>query len=311
MTESKDNHQHIEAATGLDNNLISNDPIQDRTGKNITNNPTPIHAAVEPSAVEPSAGGNAYVIGQLGYDFGTETNKAIWEQRLSGNATDPAVMVAFLKVNPHDATELIWTLSQETVPIYAVHPFGAYASAVYDRIIQLFEEQINGNVERVAVAGVLGRSSRLLDGHIVGNLNVTTPRNIVGWDTAALASAALGASPPAALVAEFENFLQRIYHDLRNHGIADGSRALNYAATNATQAGSVFTQAFKDGMSLANVAANPSPIARPGTITYDVTMTFFNPSDRLNTAKKVYRLMVDVSETAPISVGQIRTWSEY
>lgn len=307
MNELKVNNDSIQT----DNNLGTNDLSENPIVENQQSNTPKINLGVEPSGIEPSGGNNGYVLGQLGYDFGTETNKALWEQRLNGQATDPKVMVAFLRANPHDATELIWTISQDTVPIYAVHPTGPYAPAVYERIIQLYSEQLDGVIERVAVAGIVHGFSRLLDGHVVNNILVSNPRYIVGWNTADLTKAALGSKASAAVKSNFENFLQRIYHEMRNHGISDGNRALNYAATNAYQPGSVFTQAFKDGMQLASVTTSPSPIARPGTITYDINMTFFNPNDQHNTAKKVYRFMVDVSEVMPVSVGQIRSWSVY
>lgn len=297
-------------------NNVPQDNLENITNSTIAmlnNDPTSnMVEGVQPSGIETSGiGAPIYAIGQLGYDFGTETKKNIWEQRLDGKATDPKVMIAFLKNNPHDATELIWTLSQDTVPIYAVHPYGAYAAAVYARIIQIYEAQVDGAIQRVAVAGQAGGSSHLLDGHIVGNVNVSSPRNIVAWNTQDLANAALGSRASAAAKSNFENFLQRIYHELRNHGVTNESRALNYAATNAAQAGSVFTQAFKDGMQLASITATPSPIARPGTVTYDVNMTFFDPTSRFEKAKKVFRFMVDISHVMPVGVGQVRSWSVY
>lgn len=291
---------------------ISNDSTMNLTTENNKTITHQTNTGVLPSGEDTSGISNVYTIGQIGYDFGTETNKAIWEQRLNGKATNPEVMATFLKQNPHDAIELFWTLNQDTVPIYGITPLGSFGGPTYNRIIQLFTEQLSGQIERVAIAGIMGRGRvRLLNRQKIPKLAVTTPRNIVGLNTADLTKAAIGARANTTVKANFENFLQRIYHELRNMGVSDADRALNYAATNAYQAGSVFTQAFKEGMSLSTVSSNSSPIARPGTITYDVNMTFFDPSRRFEKAKKVYRFMVDVSHVTPVSVGQIRSWSVY
>ncbi|NEO31893.1 MAG: hypothetical protein F6K36_15945 [Symploca sp. SIO3C6] len=40
-------------------------------------------------------------------------------------------------------------------------------------------------------------------------------------------------------------------------------------------------------------------------------LTFFNPSQRYNQARKVYRFTVDVSDMVPVTVGSVRSWSVY
>ena len=54
-----------------------------------------------------------------------------------------------------------------------------------------------------------------------------------------------------------------------------------------------------------------SPICRPGSDCYDVTLSFFNPKERLTVARKEYRFTIDVSDVVPVTVGEVRAWSVY
>jgi hypothetical protein len=40
-------------------------------------------------------------------------------------------------------------------------------------------------------------------------------------------------------------------------------------------------------------------------------LTFFNPSRRLEQARRVYRFTVDVSDVIPVTVGKVRHWDVY
>jgi hypothetical protein len=86
---------------------------------------------------------------------------------------------------------------------------------------------------------------------------------------------------------------------------------MNYAATNAFQVARVFESAIGEALELDGIAVEPSPICRPGSDCWDVKLTFFDPTKRLQRARKVYRFTIDVSDVVPVTVGVVRSWSVY
>jgi hypothetical protein len=121
--------------------------------------------------------------------------------------------------------------------------------------------------------------------------------------------------PTEAEVAGFANYLNRIYYQMRNLGVAPQERALNFAATNAYQAGQAFEKAFEQGgdqgappmLFLQGITPQKSPICRPDSDCWDVEITFFDPVNT-NRSALYYRFTVDVSEVLPVTIGKPRWW---
>ncbi|MBL7749602.1 MAG: PatA/PatG family cyanobactin maturation protease [Chitinophagaceae bacterium] len=252
-----------------------------------------------------------YALGNLDYDFGSEAHRDSFAQSMGGNPNDPAAIIKYLKANPWAAEELTWTLNIDATPIYAICPFGPYSTGAFERIRQYFEQQQNGNIQRISVPGVSHGSTTLLNGYGVANL-MPNLRGMYSWTTEALTAAATSTKGSAKALAEnVGNFLNRIYYQMRNLGTTPQERALNYAATNAFQVSAVFSAALKENLELHEIAAEKSPICRPGSDCYDVTLSFFNPKERLTVARKEYRFTIDVSDVVPVTVGEVRAWSVY
>ncbi len=277
-------------------------------------------------------GTQVFAIGSLGYDFGSQVRRDAFKQlmpaieaensRVSGNSHDPRQMAALLREYPAESPDLIWTLNQDLAPVYALEPKGPYAAEVYRRfrlllLAQTVPRDNRAFVERTSIPGLTtGRSVRLLSGETVPVIELPGTRGVHGWNVDGLVAAALAALPeppdemesarlPAALAA----FLNRIYHELRNLGATSRDRALNYCATNAVQAATVFREAIVAGMDLDTITAEKSMVCRSGSNCWDVKLRFFNPDNGLR-AKQVYRFTIDVSELTPVTVGDVRSWSE-
>ena len=259
-----------------------------------------------------------YVLGQIGYDFVSDARRDSFIQQGLASPDDPAQMLAFLAEHPADATALTWILAQEATAIYAIRPAGAYAAQIYERLREFLNSQISEGTERVSSPGYTSGSAALRNGQIVPVIYPEL-RGMFSWTTKSLVTAAVGEpSGDEEQRGEYEsraeevaNFLERVYYEIRNFGIAPQERAINYAATNAFQVDHIYRDAIRAGMSLDRIEVERSPICRPESDCWDVKLTFFDPSSRLEKARTVYRFTVDVSDIIPITLGKVRRWSVY
>ena len=290
-------------------------------------------ASVAPSMADAAEGeGPVYALGNISYDFGTEARRDSFKQlmppvEIDGNVVPPnpydaRQLVAYLGSHPYEGRALIWTLNIELTPIYALEPAGAFGANLYELLTQMLAGEVLAegdpdHIQRVSIPGALtGRTVRLFSGQHVPVLQLENPRGAYGWKTNALvdqAAAAVsgkkGASADADTIASsLRSFLDRVYYDLRNLGVLSSDRALNFAATNAFQAATVFSEALGSGMQLEDIATEPSPFARADADAWDVKLKFFDP-DNTRRARKVYRFTVDVSEMMPVTLGEVRSWT--
>lgn len=284
-------------------------------------------AAVMPSEVQAAECGScaaeksappvmAYALGQIGYDFGTEARRDQFIQLTNRNVFDHQQLLAFLQQDPASAASLNWTLSLDTTVIYAIIPFGPFAGVGYERLRQALNAQLTEGAERVSVPGYVKGSTKLLNGQEVPILYADL-RGIFSWSTSALVTAILGEAPKEKKAAEehlrklegVQNFLERVYYEVRNLGITPQERAMNYAATNAFQLEFIFKDAVLNDMELDSIEVERSPVCRPGADCWDVKLTFFNPAKRQEQARHVYRFTVDVSDVIPVTVGKVRHWN--
>lgn len=296
-----------------------------------------VSGAVSPSVVQPAAcacQGSAaapqlvYVIGQPGYDLISEARLDSLVQKMAavngstperGMAYQTDKMLAYLEGHPWDAPALEWTLSLDGTPIYALRPQGAFAADVYKELRRFLREQLEEGVERISVPGVITGKARLLNGQVVP---VIAPelRGMYSWTTRALVESVVGAAPAvedADAKEKYEqkrfglrNFLDRVYHALRNLGVTPADRAVNFAATNAYSAEQAFAAALKERerVELDSINVVRSPICRPSSDCWDVEIYFFFPDRQVQTVRKVYRFTVDVSDTVPVTIGPMRAW---
>jgi cyanobactin maturation PatA/PatG family protease len=284
-------------------------------------------AQISASAIDPSdcacsknkaPPATAYVLGQIGYDFGTEAKRDAFAQLSGINVHDPRELLAYLQNDPVSAANLTWTLSLDATVVYAISPYGPFASYTYERLKEFLAAQIDGGVERVSIPGLISGSVRLMSGQEVPVLYPDL-RGMYSWSTAELISAIAGAQPNdeksllkhRAKAEGVRNFLDRIYYEVRNLGVSAQDRAMNYAATNAFQISEVYGKAIQTDMKLDSINVERSPICRPGSDCWDVKLSFFNPAKRLEQARHVYRFTVDVSEVIPVTVGKVRDWDVY
>jgi cyanobactin maturation PatA/PatG family protease len=273
---------------------------------------------VRDSAANGRDGSRVYVLGQLSYDLGSEARRDALRQRGLEEPNNQTAMLEFLAKSPWEATGITWVLEQESTPIYALQPAGPFARETYEQMRELLRTQIEEEVSQVSIPGILDGGIALMNGHVV---QVIAPdiRGMFGWSTAALIEHVLGERPDSKKertayerrCREIANFLERIYYELSNMGVAPQERAVNFAATNIYQVASVYEEAIEQDLKLDGISLERSPVCRPGSDCWDVKLTLFDPKQRHQRAREVYRLTVDVSEVIPVTVGKLRHWSVY
>lgn len=259
-----------------------------------------------------------YALGTIGYDFGAEAARESLAQHMDGNPNDPTQLLTYLDQNPWEASALTWTLKMEATPIYAIHFQGPYAAEGYRRLQEFYSEQIKKGVDRVSIPGFIVGQTRLLSGQTVP-LVFAELRCMYSWNTEALVNHVVGKAPAGNAKKEDKkayeeqqvaviNFLERIYHELRNLGLTPQERAINYAATNALNVAQIFGEALKEQLQLDTIEVEQSTINSISSECWEVIMCFFDPQNQMTRARKCYRFIIDLSYVCPVMIGEVRSW---
>lgn len=228
--------------------------------------PVGVRPASECSCNDATAKSNIFAIGNIGFDFGTEARRDTFRQLMprpagagsppvfyAPNAYDPGQLADYLDEHPSESTKLIWTLTLDLTPVYAIEAEVSYAEEVYQQLRVALRNQAlsptehTDYVSRVSIAGVLtARTRRLFSGQVVP-IVVAQPRGLYTWNETLFVDAVLEAvSEQAANVSPktpapdpdftrrmLRSFLDKAYYELRNLGQSSPDRAINFAATNA------------------------------------------------------------------------------
>jgi cyanobactin maturation PatA/PatG family protease len=286
-------------------------PMEENSMMTLPSNQT--SAAVAASECASCSGGGkvqiAYALGDLGYDFGTQARRDSFTQAMPAGMNINMHMLDYLEQNPFEAQSLIWTLNLDATPIYAIAPSGPYASVTFERLRSFLRDE---NIERVSIPGYVSGSIRLMSGEVVPVI-VPEVRGMCSWSVDALLNAVVEPSTPTddreGLRERIREVLDRIYYDYRNLGVTPKERALNYAATNAFQLSVAISQATLNDRVMETIEVVKSPIGRPDSDCYDVKLRFVDP-DNLQRSRTVKRFTIDVSDVMPVTIGQMRSWSE-
>jgi cyanobactin maturation PatA/PatG family protease len=254
-----------------------------------------------------------FALGALWFDFGAEARYDAIVQQIGDpvRANNPSELFTFLRGRQEFLTGLTFILMQDQIPLYAIQPAGPFALQTYNAMLEAVEaslDDVANREQRVSIAGVIGGSTRLLNGMTVP---VVYPdlRGMYRWQSRELIAAAKAAvGKDVASDDDIFNFLNRVYYELRNLGVAPQERALNFAATNAYQTQVAFAESAGRNLALDTIAVTKSPICRPDSDCWDVQLQMFDPENERR-ASRVYRYTVDVSEVLPVTVGTVRSWA--
>ena len=230
-----------------------------------------------------------YALGTIAYDFGTEARRDSIAQRMKPAASpdDRAQFVAYLNDHPFDTASVIWTLNQDSTPIYAVQPQGPFARDCYLRLLDFYQQQWTEGVERVSIPGTLGGTARLSNGFSVPVL-VPEMRGMYSWTAQELVKALV--KEPKGAGDEKTETMSKLPRSafisiFRNLGLTPGDRAINFSATNAFNVSQVFEIALREQMQLDSISVERSPFCEPESDYWDVKLIFFDPKKQLDRAR--------------------------
>ncbi len=269
-------------------------------------------SALESGAAVAASGDAAqlvYALGTIGHDFGSEARRDSFSQAGLAEPDSAVQLGKFLADNTQHRTAVTFTLNLEATPIYAIMPAGPFAAATYDKVLSCYMAQFDheAQVERVSIPGYTHGKTQLSNGKTVPYIFPET-RGICPWSTGEFVGNLLGKDQDEERAVDIANFLDRVSYEIGNLGTSPRDRALNFAATNAFQVERVFESAYHKDLKLDAIAVEPSPICRPDSDCWDVKLTFFNPKQRLEQAREVYRFTIDVSDVIPVTLGKVRHW---
>jgi hypothetical protein len=285
--------------------------------------PAPSRTAEDRVTPSSLAAGNSialvYAVGRIGFAYVSLTRREQFARLIDGDPDDAAKVAKFLEASPEYSSSLIWTLTTvDSIPVYCVLPTGAYASDGFERLRRLLQEQLENDLEMASIPGEIIASVFLPNGQ---ELAVISPalRGISAWSVPELLDEVFG--PLSADKAErqqqeaerrqLRDALDRIYFELRNPGLLPRHRAINYAGTNIFQLRAIFHRVSKKHLQLAEIETGRSAVCRPGSDCWDIRIIFFDAARRLEQARLVYQITVDVSDVVPVSVGKLRHWYTY
>jgi len=245
---------------------------------------------------------------------------------------------------------ITWTLNLNETAIYAIQPEGYYVKDTYQFLVRTLEEQTRSAldaaaaaappnatgkgkqppkqepatpaIERLSLPGVISGETHLMNGLVVPSVQPALA-GMFTWRTEDLVKALENYTPPSPPPKPergdipfdprqgLGTFLNRIYEELRNVGLAPQDRALNFAATNAYQASDIFVKLRGRNIHIEKFEVVRSPVMRPDSDCWDVKMIFYNPAGPTTSPREVYFFTVDVSDVVPVAIGTPRHWTMY
>lgn len=256
----------------------------------------------------------AFPLGNLNVGFLNQTQYELTQQlveRSGGKDRNFLVNLAqALKEHPHAVQNLVFVMTVNATPIFAISPKGPYSEDLLGNLIKILAAQFlmadkkpaPERVVKVALPGYINGQVKLTSGltvpvlqPLISGINTWLYKDI---------------SPLKDTDHSVQNFLARMTYELRNRGTLPADRAVNFGSTHLFTVNKVFQTAHSEGFVWRDLQVKPAVFAKPGENTWDVTLRFFNPKDR-NTATKNFSFSVDVSYVLPVIVGSIQEYYSF
>lgn len=255
-----------------------------------------------------------YVLGAIGIDYGSKQRQQAIEKVISQSFYDSRRLLDFLGRQPGGPEAIVWTLNQNSLPVYILTPEPAFARDAYRKFMSVFLAQLDEGVELVAFPGVTSGEGRLMSG---ASLPVLTPdlAGIEIFSTDEMMLRVLGPPPREPgleqtvydqKMARLNHFLDTVFYNLQNPGKTPKDRALNFAATHAFRLKEVFEKAQGERLVLKDIEAKRKN-SPPGRDCWELRLVYCQEEAAVRSmeAVRVFILTVDVATERPVTVGNI------
>ena len=276
--------------------------------------------SVMPGTIKPSdsdSGSLVYALGKLGVDFGTDTRRDWFNIVMNrhdasvGVPEDNSKLLEYMTLKPYAAASAVWTLNLDATPVYAIEPQGAFGEPAYELLRAFLAKQIDheasfgGDFSRVVVPGIIQGNVTLRSGQVVPKI----APDLRGLEQVIFEEQNGGGGN----IEKINQIYFRFFYELRNLGVTPQDRAKNsmtiYSLNGLTPL--MLGKDENSSFELERVHVERSPICRPNSDCWDVVITTFNPKKRLEEAKLVFRLTIDVKDIIPVQMGKIINWSAF
>lgn len=220
------------------------------------------------------------------------------------NSNIYATMVEFLADNVGLSPDLYQEYTSLLTPSYdPIKP--EQRPKMLEKIKASLEEnkETSDDVMRMVLPGYISGTTQLM---CRGTVQAVSPPayGLADWTVNALVQdMGLDKDEKSALV----SILNRLYVSAMNKGATPDDRALNYSIQNVIHLSDIVKDAVKNKLQFSNYRVVPSVLSRQHSISREVQLTFFDPSNTTK-ASTTYSMEVDVSGITPISVGTTQSW---
>jgi PatG C-terminal/PatG Domain len=255
-----------------------------------------------------------YVLGAVRMDYGSRQRQEAVEKVIAQSLYDSRRLLDFLDQEPGGPDAIVWTLTQNSLPVYILMPEPAFARDAYRKFMSVFLAQLDQGVELAAFPGVTSGEGRLMSGVVLPVL-IPDLAGIEIFATDDMMLRVLGPPPREPgleqtvydqKMARLNHFLETVFYNLQNPGTEPKDRALNFAATHAFRLKEVFEKAQGERLVLKDIEARRrnSP---PGRDLWELRLIYCREEAavRLAEAVRVFILTVDVATERPVTVGDI------
>lgn len=241
------------------------------------------------------------------------------------------------------ANALIWTLTVDSAPVYSIRPEGSpFAAMIYQDLALFLRDQVQNQYDpktntfgmpdeasasspdalgpdpvRMSLAGHITGNTRLYNGDTIPGVEPVL-RGLHNWTIGAMMNKLYGDQPATTQAGQntdyrkrLQEFMTRLYTELRNKGRSPEDRALNYCVYNLSQLETVIKQAVDADMLFKSYKVKRSRIARQHSICMDIELTFFSPKALHNIAPRTFAITIDASDIVPIAVGDVHIWDSF
>lgn len=177
---------------------------------------------------------------------------------------------------------------------------------------------------RMVLPGFVSGESTLINGNVIETVTPVA-YGLKNWTLNALVDSlgfeketpqsteVMGAGPGSVMPVKkgprehLISILNRLYVSTLNKGQSPEDRALNYSLYNIVELSEIIKEVAEAGLQLSGYKVVPSKISRQNSISREVQLTFFDPTDT-NKASVTYSMQVDVSGVTPIMIGETQKW---